>query len=114
MGNTLEKYGGHGNGHEHHHHHHGGGGYNNGHLGYGPGGWGWYGWPVYPPYYDPIYFTQPPKDEKKEEPQVIIVPQPPQIIEKVNENKNNDMNMWILGSLGVLIFLIVIMLIFKK
>uniref|UniRef100_A0A6C0KPZ3 Uncharacterized protein n=1 Tax=viral metagenome TaxID=1070528 RepID=A0A6C0KPZ3_9ZZZZ len=113
MGNTLEKYGRHANGGPHGEHYHG---YNNGHLGYGPGGWGWYGWPVYPPYYDPIYFSQPPKDENKAEPQVIIVPQP-QVIEKMTENNNhkfNDVNIWILGFLLVLIFLIILIVIFRN
>lgn len=120
MGNTLEKYGKHDDGghNHHHHHHHGGGGYNNGYLGYGPGGLGWYGWPVYPPYYEPVYFNQPPKDEKKEEPQIIVVsqpaPQPMQPIQSNIETKDDKLNTWILITLLVLVFLIVILFISKN
>jgi hypothetical protein len=113
MGNTLEKYGhgkrgkrGRGG------HYHGEGGYNNGHLGYGPGGWGWYGWPVYPPYYDPIYFSQPPKEEKKDEPpQIIVLPQPqvqPQVMAE-DKGARDQLNWLISGTFMVLIVLIIIL-----
>jgi hypothetical protein len=54
-------------------------GYHGGHYGYGPGGLGWYGFPVYPPYYQPIYYSKPEVVvEEKVKPEVIVQqPSPP-------------------------------------
>jgi len=110
--NLIENYGRRG-----HRHRHGDGGYGRGHgpyaggyYGYGPGGWGTYGFPVYPPYYEPIYYTKPEIVIEEKKTEVVQAPLQPQL----QSAHIQDSKLVVISALIVSILVIILVAVMLK